>query len=83
MAVAKKTAASARKTIVRIDIQPSIEAAEASKLLMIESAGYKAADITIYATARVKLVAQGVSNTAESTFEDPSDGELYVVVGAK
>jgi len=83
MAVAKKTATSARKNIVRLDVRASLEAAEASKLLMIEDQGYKASDIIIYSTKRVKLVAEGVSSTARATFEDPSDGELFVVVGAK
>jgi hypothetical protein len=83
MAVAKKTAQSSRKNIVRIDIEPSAEAAEAAKQLMIEGQGYKAGDITIHKTKRVKLVAQGVSTSAESTFEDPLDGELFVVVGSK
>ncbi|MEZ6023155.1 MAG: hypothetical protein R3C16_07055 [Hyphomonadaceae bacterium] len=82
MAVAKKTA-SPRKKIVRIDIQPSAEAAEASKQLMVESQGYKASDISIIACQRVKLVAQGVSTSAESTFEDPMDSELFVVIGSK
>ena len=88
MAVAKKTAQSARKSIVRIDVQPSAEAAQASKQLMIEGQGYKAGDITIHATKRVKLVAEGVSVSGvnaltSATFEDPSDGELFVVIGTK
>jgi hypothetical protein len=88
MAVAKKTTPSTRKNIVRIDVQPSVEAAEASKRLMVEGQGYKAGDITIHSTKRLKLVAEGVSVSGvnaltSATFEDPSDGELFVVIGTK
>jgi len=69
--------------LVKIEVHGSAASAAAAKQLMTTDLGFKPQDVQILDGQRVKVFSQGVSNTTDVTFEDPSDNQLHVVIGTR
>lgn len=73
--------------LMKIEVCGSLEAAEATKKLMVTNLGFKDKDVAITDSQRLKISSQGVTatplNAFEATFEDLTDSKLHVVIGTK